>query len=615
VSRHTLLTLVIVAVALIARLGVVATDDGYTPKHDAFDYDRHAVSIAAGDGYPISGYAIEGGPSALRAPGYPYALGATYAALGVGADGGRILNALFGALTVLLVVLLGTRIGGPRAGLIAGALAAVFPPLALLSRDLYSENLFIPIALAIPLAALRFRDGGGWRWVVAVGLLCGLSALTRNPGPAVFLPALIGVWWMRPRLSGRALAAPAVALLIACLTVVPWTIRNAVDFGRFIPVTTSTGFALAGTYNEASESDERYATSWRTPSIVAEYEPLFRTPGIDEGTLDATLRREATEFARDHPGYVAEVAWHNGLRLFMLEGASVVDDKTAVDTRGIGSGSTTGERIALALIVPFALAGAVLLARRHRRIRVAGNAAGDPLSATAFVWLIPVLVLLAAALVAGLPRYRLPADPFMLILAALAIERCAVRLAARRGTAAGKRAGAATAMLLACAAVAGCGSSDETTTAATTTTAAPKAEISKDAYIKQADAVCAKSLARTQRLVEQALGSGDGANADSITDFATDALVRPGLEIRRDLAAQLEKLPQPPPDPNLDTFLKLFPTTEALIEQRLEAGEKGDNERAIEIDTMLVDLGAEQQAAAAAYGFDDCSANFGSLQT
>ena len=41
-----------------------------------------------------------------------------------------------------------------------------------------------------------------------------------------------------------------------------------------------------------------YPAAWRTPVFIPEYQALFETPGIDEGTLDATLRSKAVGFAR-----------------------------------------------------------------------------------------------------------------------------------------------------------------------------------------------------------------------------------------------------------------------------------------------------------------------------
>src|ERR671932_1381386 len=93
--------LVLVA-ALSLRLGYVALTPDYRIVHDARDYDRHARSIAAGDGFARLGP----GPSrvtAFRPPGYPVFLAGVYALTGheTKADddrvvAGRIANALVG---------------------------------------------------------------------------------------------------------------------------------------------------------------------------------------------------------------------------------------------------------------------------------------------------------------------------------------------------------------------------------------------------------------------------------------------------------------------------------------------------------------------------------------
>jgi len=403
-----------VALALVVRVAAIAVDSGYHPQQDAWDYDRHARSIAGGDGFPDSYYVLDRGPSALRAPGYPYFLGALYAISGNSVTVGRLANAALGALAVLLLYLIARRIWGRRIALLAAALAAVFPPLVLLSRELLSEPLFIALELGMVLCILEFRRLRELRWAALAGLLFGLATLTRNPGPALAIPLIVGLWILRPRLSRQAVVAPALALLCAVLTIAPWTVRNAVEFGRLIPVTSGTGFAMAGTYNRASEQDGENPGSWRTPRVAPEYTPLFLTSGIDEGTLDATLRSRASEFALDHPFYVAEVTARNLLRLFEVSGGSVVDPLTGpVETRGIGSADPVAERIGLGLAAIFALVGviAIILSRRPGLRRIPSG----PL----FLWLVPILLILVAAPINGLPRQRTPADPFILILAAI----------------------------------------------------------------------------------------------------------------------------------------------------------------------------------------------------
>jgi len=432
-ARRWLVPAAIVVLALVLRVAAVAADDGYHPGNDALEYDYLARSIAAGDGYPQSGYLLQGGPTAIRGPGYPYLLGAVYALSGDSLTAGRLAGAALGALSVLLLYLIAKRVWGRRTGLLAAALAAVFPPLVMLSRDLVSESLFIALELAAVLCVLNFRrSGGALRWAVAAGVLCGLAALTRNTGLALVLPVLLGVWTLRPWLRPASLVAPAVLLGCAALAIAPWVVRDQAEFGRFVPVTTSSGFAAAGTYNQDSFRDSGSHGAWRNPQTIRQFTPLFLTPGIDEGEADAELRRAARDFAWEHPGYVAETTGWNLLRLFEVAGGSVVDDEGhVVDDRGIGSADPAVERAGIAIAAALALLGAFAILRSRSQPRPDGAPPLIP-SGPLFLWLVPILMILLAAPIAGLPRYRLPADPFLLILAALGLGWLWDRLAIHR---------------------------------------------------------------------------------------------------------------------------------------------------------------------------------------
>jgi 4-amino-4-deoxy-L-arabinose transferase-like glycosyltransferase len=411
----------IVLLALGLRVAVVVPDGGYRPANDAFEYDYMARSIAAGDGYPRSGYLLYGGPTAIRGPGYPYLLGAMYAASGDSRLAGRLAGAALGALTVLLVYLIARRIWGRRIGLLAATLTSVFPPLVLLSRELFSESLFIPLELAAILCLLNFRrSGGALRWAAAGGALCGLAALTRNNALALLIVAPLAVWTLRPRLSVRALAAPAALLACAALVVAPWSLRNTAQFGRFVPLTTGPGLTAAGVYNQTSHDEGGTHGAWRDPQIVPGFAPLFVKPGMDEADVDAALRRDARDFAWAHPAYVAEVLAWNLLRMFEVAGGSVVDlGGRPLDDRGIGSADPMAERVGLAIAAMLALLGAVALARS--KPRSAGQPPRIP-RGPLFLWAVPILMIVATAFLNGLPRDRLPADPFLLILAAIGLS-------------------------------------------------------------------------------------------------------------------------------------------------------------------------------------------------
>lgn len=418
-SRPALVAILVLAALL--RVAVIAADDGYAPQNDAFEYDYYAHSIAAGDGYPESGYLRQGGPTAIRGPGYPYLLGGVYAASGDSHTVGRLAGGALGVLAVFLLYLIGRRIWGRRVGLIGAALGAVFPPLVLLSRELWSETLFIPLELGAVLCALEFRrSGGALRWAAAAGALCGLALLTRNTAAPLLVCIPLGMLVAPVRLTFAGLRAPLAVLAVAALVVTPWTIRNLAEFGRLVPVTTSTGITAAGVYAPASFNSGTHG-AWRSPQVIPRFTPLFETPGIDEAEVDSELRSEARSFAWEHPGYVAEVFVWNLSRMFELTGGSVVDgDGETVEERGIGSATPAAERTGLLLAVALAACGVAAIATSRRRGPDRKDGAFFP-TGPLFLWLIPVLTLIATALLNGLPRDRLPVDAFLLLLAAIGV--------------------------------------------------------------------------------------------------------------------------------------------------------------------------------------------------
>ena len=149
--------LAIALVALALRIGLVIWTRHYGLTLDPADYQRYAASIALGHGYPPSGLGTPGTASAFRPPAYPYLLGGIYALFGIHPTLGRLLSALLGVVTVLLVAQLGATLWDRRVGLLAGAIAAVCPSLITLTGSLLSESLFLPLELALALCPASWR--------------------------------------------------------------------------------------------------------------------------------------------------------------------------------------------------------------------------------------------------------------------------------------------------------------------------------------------------------------------------------------------------------------------------------------------------------------------------
>jgi MYXO-CTERM domain-containing protein len=419
----------VLVLALVLRLGYVAVTPGYTIVHDARDYDHHAVSIAAGDGYALLGP----GPSretAFRPPGYPYFLAGVYRLAGrdrLRSDdrivAGRIANAVVGTAIVALLGLLCAQLLGRRVALVAMALAAVYLPLILAGGALMSEPLFAALLLGALVAAVQVRRSAHrWRWVLLAGGLGGLAILTRANAAVLLLPLALAVWDARPRWSWRALAAPALVVAVAALTVAPWTVRNAVELHAFVPVSTQLGTALAGTYNVEARADTRRPASWRSLRRVPELQYLVRTSAwrrTPEATLERRLRAVSLRFIADHPGYVPKVVYWNTARALDLAGLTW--SRHTYSTVSVAPGWADAGVVMFWVFALLAIAGA--LTRRARRI---------PLPVAA----IPVLLWLSVVfLVFETPRYRTGIDPFVVLLAALALV--AGRDAVRSGSAAG----------------------------------------------------------------------------------------------------------------------------------------------------------------------------------
>jgi 4-amino-4-deoxy-L-arabinose transferase-like glycosyltransferase len=409
---------VILVLAFGLRLAEVErTKTAYRPINDAGSYLTLASYIAHTGDYSLSHASGSGaggtrGPSAYFAPGYPYFLALVDLIDGhaVRRDGAiqpaRASQAVLGTITVALIGLVALELFGPVAGLIALILAAVYPVGIELAGTLVAESLLTPLVLAAVYAGLRVRRAGKpvtkYGWVAGAGVLTGLATLTHENAVLIILPLIAAVWTARPRLEPRSLAAPALLIVITALTIVPWTIRNAVVMHRFIPVSDETGITLVGTYNPASAANPGLPYKWRIFYGIPGERPLIREAGrLTEPEIGDKLQHQALHYIAQHPFSPLAVGFHNTLRLFELEGtfaweasASAISLSTSTARIGV---------IGFWIVCLLALAGAF-----SKPVRAAPK----------WVWGVPLLLALSVVLVnVETPRFRAPIDPFLILLA------------------------------------------------------------------------------------------------------------------------------------------------------------------------------------------------------
>ncbi|MHB8682555.1 MAG: ArnT family glycosyltransferase [Acidimicrobiales bacterium] len=385
--------------------------------YDAADYNRLGISLATGHGWGTSHFAHGGGPTALRPPLYPMVLGVFYKVFGVHVTGARLLAALLGAVTVVLLIAATWLLWGRRVALVAGAVAALFPPMVMASTSLMSEAVALPLEMAALLFALHHRQTRNLWWALSSGAALGLMTLTRPSLAVLVLPLILllgGVLTAgrdRQRDGGAAgwirRLTPAVALVLAgTLVVLPWLIRDRLTLHTWVPITTQDGFVVSGTYNTTSGNDPDHPAAWRPATYDPTISAIIAThPHADEVQTDALLQSAATRYLRQHPAYLAKVVYYNTRRLFDLTSPSEIRAATTQEY-GLPGKWGDAEMASGILILVLALAGLAL--RQGRRVPVAYLVA-------------PVLLWLSTVVLQAIPRFRAVIDPFLIQLAAVAL--------------------------------------------------------------------------------------------------------------------------------------------------------------------------------------------------
>ena len=271
------------------------------PPQDTADYDEIARNVLAGDGFVSRenwfGYEMR----SWRPPLYPLFLALVYAVWGYSHLAVKVVQALVGAGTVVLVWALVRRLQ-PDAAPLAGVLALVYGPLVAICAEVMSETLF---CFWIVLAAWALVAAEGRRhYLLLAGAAIGLAALTRPVG-LLWLPAFAAVAVWRGRGAGLRQCAWVAVALVAVIA--PWSARNAQVHGAWVPISTHGGFILAR--SNAFEPDWRKDDGWGIT------EAFFRRLPT-EIERDRYWYAQGTAFITEHPGYYLRLVGERFVRLW-----------------------------------------------------------------------------------------------------------------------------------------------------------------------------------------------------------------------------------------------------------------------------------------------------------
>ncbi|MGC8874835.1 MAG: glycosyltransferase family 39 protein [Chloroflexia bacterium] len=198
----------------------------------------------------------------LRAPLYPLFLAFF---LRLGGDNTRwatMAQVLLSTATVPGIYLLARRLFAREdPALLSALLTALLLPFATFPSLFMSETLFTSLLVAFFLLLFQVPDAPPGRqqiWAVVGGLALGLCALTRAVALA-FLPFAAGWLYLNLRRAApgrRRWLVAGLFALAALLTIAPWTVRNALAYGRFIPLDTGASYSLWAFYEPHETIDE-----------------------------------------------------------------------------------------------------------------------------------------------------------------------------------------------------------------------------------------------------------------------------------------------------------------------------------------------------------------------
>jgi tetratricopeptide (TPR) repeat protein len=371
---------------------------------DGKEYDRWAQQIA-------SGHWI-GSEVFYQSPSYPYFLAIIFAAAGHHLIVVRVVQAILGANSCVILGHAAKEFFNQRAGIIAALLLAIYPPAIFFDGLIQKSSLDLFLASAILAVLAKFQRQHTWKWLAIAGLVLGALIVNRE-NARVFYPILLAWLLLYFRTEGirRRLRWAAILTICTAAVLLPIALRNYYVGREFLISTSQLGPNLyIGNH----------------PGAQGSYEPLVAGHGNAE--FERSDAKQLAEQAAGKPLSPSQVSdyWINvsvdyirhqplsWLRLFGRKLLLTFNAREAVDTESIEAYSEYSitlralSWINFGLIFSIAAVGA-WLTRAHWR----------PL---ALLYAMVVGMALSVAIFYVVARYRYPLVPFIILFAAAAIS-------------------------------------------------------------------------------------------------------------------------------------------------------------------------------------------------
>jgi 4-amino-4-deoxy-L-arabinose transferase-like glycosyltransferase len=273
----------------------------------------------------------------------------------------------------------------------------VIPDGSFMSESLY--GCFVALSVLLTLRAMARRTPGAW---ALAGVAVGLATLTRSDGIALLAFSTVPLaLTMGGFTRGRRLLFAGIAAAGALAVLTPWTVRNLQTFDRPVLLSNNQGSVLAGANCEPSYHGQGIG-SWEE---LCFFDASRGTS--DEAQLSAFARKRGYRYAQRHLGWVPVVVAARVGRTWGVFRPMSELRAEELESRPFWA-LAAGWGFYLALL-PLAALGA----RAFRR-------GGIPL------WPLLSLVVMVTVVTAatyGNQRFRMAAEPALVVFAAAALVR------------------------------------------------------------------------------------------------------------------------------------------------------------------------------------------------
>jgi hypothetical protein len=326
---------------LVVRVAlVVAVGDTHHPK--MYEHGMIAHNLYVGNGFAMhwpyepldsTRIAVLQAPvaheGAFIPPLSPYEIYAAYLLFGetpTAALALMLINAMLGAITLVLLYYTTLRLASDRAARIVSGFASVFLPAALVVTSFSGSAIYHLLAVAVLYLSLSVIQVGKVGTVLALSACAGLLTMARSEFlllGAIMLPLAVLVS-RSSTIRRHRLSYAVLGVVVFSAVVAPWTIRNYLLFDRFVPVVSHPWFEI-WRGNNRIVADAKFlepTCDWvnprEFPALVHRMDsiPYDRT---FEPRVNDLFKSEATTFMLASPLTFVKLAFKKALFLITVD--------------------------------------------------------------------------------------------------------------------------------------------------------------------------------------------------------------------------------------------------------------------------------------------------------